>query len=290
MEKWLKQYLYNYNGLSEESKECEQYMKTTYKGDVYLPWAFMQRVAMQQDPECSWEVIQDYTKDNETRMFFLNEYNIKTSTEGKDTYVTVNAPMVRVRFTFLGKTFYEDYPIQDSAYEAKKVIDQNMLNKAKQRALAKVISMGTGIGFKLYEGKDLQFEDNQPEVKQKSKTTKTPPKEEPIMDAKNVPITPILNLKEEDKAPNIDVVEELPPIIIEDTPEVNLDVEEVIKLIKTSDETKVDSALAKYDSSFTKFYGMKVLRTDSESQLSDKLSRINDIGKFRKALEKLINV
>ena len=52
----------------------------------------------------------------------------------------------------------EYYPIQDNAYNAPKVIDANMFNKAVQRAKAKLISRITGLGFSLYEKGDLQFD------------------------------------------------------------------------------------------------------------------------------------
>lgn len=157
---WIEQYLKNYRGESDEAKECEQFLKENYKGDAYLPWAFMLRCLFTQDPDAKYEPI--YTEDNS--MIHLNSYTLETINKNENTDIATKAPVVcpqvRMKITFLGHEFEDSYPIQDQSYKAPKAVDQNMLNKAKQRCLARLISMATGIGWKLYEGKDLQFEED----------------------------------------------------------------------------------------------------------------------------------
>lgn len=164
---WIEQYLENYKGQSDEAKECNKFLKSNYKGDAYLPWAFMVRVMLQQDPDASF-----YSIKNNDDIIFYNKYAIDTLSENKDsssrTHVDVVSPMVGISVKFLGKTFTDYYPVQDNDYSAPKAVNQNMINKAKQRCLARCISMATGIGWSLYEGKDLQFEDSNSQSPKKS--------------------------------------------------------------------------------------------------------------------------
>ena len=53
-ELWIETFKANYNGTSEEAKALEPYLKTTYKGDVYIPWATMERLVYMQDPEAKF--------------------------------------------------------------------------------------------------------------------------------------------------------------------------------------------------------------------------------------------
>ena len=95
----------------------------------------------------------------------MHQQNIQKGEVVSDTTSQMFSHMVKVRLVFMGKEFIEEYPIQDQDYSAAKLFNQNLVNRALQRAKAKVASRATGIGFKLYEGKDLQFD----EVKQESK-------------------------------------------------------------------------------------------------------------------------
>ena len=83
---------------------------------------------------------------------------------------------VKVTSTFMGKTMSEEYPVQDFSFEpvsfkgrphilssgktVQIAMDANIVNKALQRATAKVLSELTGLGLSLYETGDLQFEDD----------------------------------------------------------------------------------------------------------------------------------
>jgi hypothetical protein len=174
--KWLLQFLANYNGESPEAKSLEAELQKNYKGNAYVGWATMERLTYQQDPFATFEVI---IGDRGTPLFSdhisITSFNRK---EGKDTVDTMNTEsarvvnFVRVKLTFLDKVFVEDYPIQDKSYQAQKFVDSNDVNKAVQRAKAKVASRGTGLALKLYEGNDLQFDPPEKTV--------APPTKQPI--------------------------------------------------------------------------------------------------------------
>jgi hypothetical protein len=122
----------------------------------------MERLTYQQDPFATFEVI---IGDRGTPLFSDNvsiaSFNRKETKDNVETVNTENARVVnfvRVKLTFLDKVFVEDYPIQDKSYQAPKFVDSNDVNKAVQRAKAKVASRGTGLALKLYEGNDLQFD------------------------------------------------------------------------------------------------------------------------------------
>jgi hypothetical protein len=160
--KWLLQFLDNYNGVSPEAKSLEKELQKNYKGNSYIGWATMERLTYQQDPFATFEVMISPTG----TPLFTDNISITSFSrkEGKDTVDTVNSEnarvvnFVRVKLTFLDKVFVEDYPIQDKSYQAPKFVDSNDVNKSIQRAKAKVASRGTGLALKLYEGNDLQFD------------------------------------------------------------------------------------------------------------------------------------
>jgi hypothetical protein len=160
--KWLLQFLDNYHGISPEAKALEKEIQQNYKGNSYIGWATMERLTYQQDPFATFEVI---IGDRGTPLFSdsvsIASFNRKETKDNVETVNTENARVVnfvRVKLTFLDKVFVEDYPIQDKSYQAPKFVDSNDVNKAVQRAKAKVASRGTGLALKLYEGNDLQFD------------------------------------------------------------------------------------------------------------------------------------
>ena len=182
-EKWLKQFIENYNGKSAEAKEVADFIKENFKGNNYIPWATMERLTYMQDPEAVFETLETENGNIVFSDTLSNENKVVQKGEVvSETVATMMSHFVKVKLTFLGKTFIEEYPIQDQDYSALKVYNQNAVNKALKRALAKVASRATGIGLRLYENKDLQFdeseEDKKPEIKKTTKTTKTTKKVE----------------------------------------------------------------------------------------------------------------
>jgi hypothetical protein len=156
---WLTMFEANYNGETPQAKELEQYIKKNYNGSTYIPWATMERMVYQQDPSADFRI----------EGLKTNHKALKTNDGERITEVEFFVHMVEVSLTFLGKVFTEMYPVQDNKYNAPKIIDANLVNKALQRAKAKVASRATGLGLKLYEGHDLQFEDDTPEPKKFAK-------------------------------------------------------------------------------------------------------------------------
>lgn len=168
-QKWLKQFNENYEGVSEEAKSLEGQVENI-KDAQYIPWAIMERLMYRQDPSAFTE---NLTNEN-GGLVFTDEDTVYTKDATGEYFTTWQSHTVRVSCTFLGKTIIEDYPVQEvikgKGYVATKFIDASMVNKALQRAKAKVISRNTGIAFKLYEGNDLQFE---PDIIEKENSDNT---------------------------------------------------------------------------------------------------------------------
>ena len=159
MSKWLEQFTENYYGRSEQARELEQYLKQNYNGSSYIAWATMERMVYQQDPNAVFKLRLSDDKD----IVWTSRTNVRTHQKTTDkeivTLATSMAHMIILELTFLGKTFEEVYPIQDNKYQSPKIVDANLVNKAIQRAKAKVSSRATGLALTLYETGDLQFEE-----------------------------------------------------------------------------------------------------------------------------------
>lgn len=158
-EKWLEVWTKNYNNDTAISKNVMALSKVTYKGDKYLPWALLVGALYQIDPTSKIEKVQN----SDGGYIFTDTCTIITVKEGVETAQTVVSHMVKIKVTFMDKEFEEAYPIQDNDYSAPKVYDQNKVNKAQQRCLARVISLATGIGWAIYEQSEAQFENDKPE-------------------------------------------------------------------------------------------------------------------------------
>lgn len=156
MNNWLEVWRENYIEKSEIAQTVMSRSKPTYKGDLYLPWAVLVGALYQLDENAKIEKCMN----DRGGFVFTDEVEIKTVKENVLTAQTVVSHFVKVKVTFMGKEFEEPYPIQDNDYSASKVYDQNKVNKAQQRCLARVISLATGIGWRLYEQTEAQFEDD----------------------------------------------------------------------------------------------------------------------------------
>ena len=162
-EDWREAFIANYKGETPEAKELADFLKKTYQGAKYIPWATMERLVYQQDPYADFIKVKN---SNDTLVFSayddISTYQrvVKDGVEQiTETQSQIIHHFVRVRLTFMGKTFEEDYPIQDSKYASVRVPDANTINKSLQRALAKVASRATGLALSLYENGELQFEE-----------------------------------------------------------------------------------------------------------------------------------
>lgn len=264
---WLKQYLDNYEGTSKEAKSLEDTIKTLFNGSKYLPWATMERVTYIQDPLAVFEIVRaksDYGDVEDilhTSKRTLRTLN-KTTEKTVETENSMFAHFVVVRLTFLGKTFEEVYPILGKKYDAPKFIDAHLVNKALQRAKAKVASRATGLGLKLYEGLDLQFDDA------------TPKKE-----AEKAPVKKAVKASTKKEEPT--VVDETPIATVLETKD---GVNELVAFITGNENAGI--ALQKVNASVFKKYKFTLSVDEPVEALVEKLNKITNTGTFLRTLVK----
>lgn len=287
-EKWLKQFIENYNGRSVEAKEVADFIKENFKGNNYIPWATMERLTYMQDPEAVFETLETENGNIVFSDTLSNENKVVQKGEVvSETVATMMSHFVKVKLTFLGKTFIEEYPIQDQDYSALKVYNQNAVNKALKRALAKVASRATGIGLRLYENKDLQFdtpeEDKKPEVKKTTKTTKT---------TKKVEMTEEQATHTEEELNQDASVQEVvtqDAKIEENAPKsYDKSVLELCSLIKNTDKEKMTKILQNLNVPILKQHGFTLNLEDSDDDLCEKISHFTNVVVFTKAIKNMI--
>ena len=287
-EKWLKQFIENYNGKSAEAKEVTDFIKENFKGNNYIPWATMERLTYMQDPEAVFETLETENGNIVFSDTLSNENKVVQKGEVvNETVATMMSHFVKVKLTFLGKTFIEEYPIQDQDYSALKVYNQNAVNKALKRALAKVASRATGIGLRLYENKDLQFdtpeEDKKPEVKKTTKTTKT---------TKKVEMTEEQATHTEEELKQDEPVQEVvtqDTKIEEDAPKsYDKSVLELCSLIRNTDKEKMTKILQNLNVPILKQHGFTLNLEDSDDVLCEKISHFTNVVVFTKAIKNMI--
>lgn len=302
---WKEVFLANYNGESEEAKAIEPFLKHTYKGDVYIPWAVMERLVYMCDENAVFTNILNAKGGLVHSDVVINhQSNTQNGTIVSETEAPMYAHFVKVSLEFMGKIFIEDYPIQDQDYSAARVFNQNLVNKALQRAKAKLGARGTGLGLKLYEGFDLQFEskeeDKKPvldEPKKEENNKKSVKSSTKVAKVEEKPAK--VELTDEQKAQNIvdggeteaylngertfttqDVKVETAPAQVSVTP----GVAEVVKLIKETDAEKMNKVLQIVNVSVMKKYSFALSQEDSVEELSKKLSQFPNIEQFKKTL------
>lgn len=308
---WKEVFIANYEGKSEEAKMIEPHLKSTFKGDPYIPWAVMERLVYMCDENAEFTNI---CNENgglvHTDVIEQHQLNASKGEVVSETVAPMYAHFVKVALVFMGKVFTEDYPIQDQDYSAAKVFNQNLVNRALQRARAKLGARATGLGLKLYEGGDLQFdtkEDKKPElpVKEGPKVVEKPKKE-----------TKKVEMTEEQKVANIvdggeteaylsgertfttqDVpVEnsansaEIPveaSVIASKNP-TNPAVLELANFIKTTDVEKMTAVLQRVNASIIKKYNFALSTNDTEGELIEKISQFPNPEQFKKTLVNLL--
>ena len=289
LEKWLKLFKDNYEGKTNEAKEVADFLKNTYNGASYIPWATMERLTYLQDPGAEFGTIPN--KDG--GLVWTDRFTNHNRTVGKDGAVNESEALVVSHFVkvfcrFMGKTFIEEYPIQDQDYSALKIYNQNAVNKAIKRAMAKVASRATGIGLRLYENKDLQFEEEiveekKPEVKKTTK--KETKKEEPKVE--ELPT----NQTGEEITQTVDENTEAQMTTATGVVEVEFPAEvvELKDLIKTTDRAKMEKVLQALNPAILKQHGF-ILSPDYEDvDLCEKLSSFKDVTVFTKAIKNMLD-
>lgn len=253
MSKWLEQFTENYYGRSEQAKELEQHLKQNYNGSSYIPWATMERLVYMQDPDAEFRIRPIHSEFSDGGIVWTSAMDIitqqKTDTKEVSTQSQSIAHMIILELTFLGKTFEEIYPIQDNTYKSPKVIDANLVNKAIQRAKAKIASRATGLALSLYETGDLQFEEDTTPVAKK-------PAPEPTK-----------------------AMTSTPPV--EPTPEPNSEAKTLAEEIRGNEA--YDVGLQKINGAIIKKYGFSISREDKD--LEEKLGKIDNLTVFGRTLK-----
>ena len=308
---WKDVFLENYNGRSEVAKEVEPFIKENYKGNSYIPWATMERLTYMCDEDATFENIKNANGGLvHTDVVEMHQQNIQKGEVVSDTTSQMFSHIVRVKLTFMGKVFIEEFPIQEQDYSAAKVFNQNLVNKALQRAKAKVASRATGIGLKLYEGKDLQFDEvpqetkpelpvenvknEQSDVKKSQKTAKNNTKTEKTVEKaeeKKVETQPVVETAtiKSDKLgiPETEVnVIPAQPVITQNDP-----VSEAVYLIKNTEVGKMNLALQRVNVALMKKHKIALSTEASEDDLRNILSNkaiFSNPEQFLKTLKTLL--
>jgi hypothetical protein len=240
----------------------------------------MERLTYFQDPEATFEVIE--TQDG--NILHSDKDYIKTEKESiandkttkETTLSTILSHFVVVKATCLGRTMTEHYPVQDNAYNAPKAIDQNMVNKALQRAKAKIASRITGIGLALYEGSDLQFEDDgkAPEVSKPTKPVLVTPTQSTTSNKTEQAIVPTTVAD----VPKIEKVEaQTQPAVLSNA---QLFAQEI------KDNPLFDVGLAKMNVNLQKTQGFTISREEDVEAIATKLTTIKTLDIFMKAIRR----
>ena len=308
---WKEVFTENYNGTSDIAKEIEPFLKDNYKGNTYIPWATMERVTYMCDEDAVFENLKNESGGLvHTDVIEMHQQNIQNGEVISETTSQMFSHMVKVKLTFMGKVFIEEYPIQDQDYSAARVFNQNLVNKALQRAKAKVASRATGIGFKLYEGKDLQFDELPQEVKpqlpvenvekapveekKSPKTTKSTQKTEKTVEKveeKQVETQPTVETPKEEKTPTVEEVVE--SVKVDIPVDDNDPVTQAVNLIKNTDVSKMNLALQRVNVALMKKHKIALSTESSEEELRSVLSNkeiFSNPEQFLKTLKTLLNV
>lgn len=297
--KWKDVFLDNYNGKSDVAKEVEPFIKENYKGNSYIPWATMERLTYMCDEDAYFETIKNENGGLVHTDKLMNyQKNVQKGETISETEAAMFSHFVKVKLVFMGKEFIEDFPIQDQDYTPARIYNQNLVNKALQRAKAKVASRATGIGLKLYEGKDLQFD----EVKQESKPElpvenvkneqlnvekqqKTAKKDNKI--EKNVQKATIKSDKLGIPETEVDVIPAQPVATL------NRPINDAIDLIRNTDVDKMNLALQKINVSLMKKHKIAISTEATDEELYNLLSNkdiFKDPDQFLKTLKRLLGM
>lgn len=284
---WKEVFIANYNGTSKEAKELEPFLKSTYKGDVYVPWAVMERLTYMCDEDAQFNVIQ-----NENGGFVFtdkvenHQVNIQKDVKISETNAPMFAHFVKVELNFLGKTFLEIYPIQEQDYSAARIFNQNLVNRAIQRAKAKLASRATGLALKLYEGSDLQFDEAKKDIKPdvpEVKNTEIKQEVKVVEQKTTEPIKGEVVVEQNNTTEKESVVE------TKNVDNISQEVIDLISLIKTTEESKIIKVLQKVNLAVMKKYNFALSPNDTERELANKISKFPNVAQFKKTIENFLN-
>lgn len=221
---WKEKWLANYRG-EGDCQELESFLKEldygSRKGVTYLPWAVVDRIFKMQggvtetiffprtvevsDGEEGTKTIEVGNTIVEVDSVHIRD---EVDSNGVVTPKYMNSYFVRIKAEWEGQVHVERYPLLSSTGQALAYWTQIDLNKAVQRGKVKAIAIVSGIGYKLFEDGDLQFEDDAKDrpTKEPVEELKKPKKEEKVEKAE--PKVTKEKKKEEPKPSVMDDLEE----------------------------------------------------------------------------------
>lgn len=264
---WREQWLDNYNGLTAAHKDLEARIKKNYKGNKYIPWATMVKWLYLQDPYARLDVLK-----SDNGYVFTSTDELVVEKGGALTRIPVRAHSVVLNCTFMGTTFTEIYPVQDKAYDAPNSYDSNMINKAIQRAKAKIISTATGIAYKLYEAEDLQWDDDKDTKKVDVATIKL-----------NEPTEPAATIKPNEQTEPAATITQKPLIArSENTVGKDDPIQNTVNFINNTPD--IDKVLQVINIDVLKNYGVTLVPHSTD--LYENISKLRNVPLFLTALKK----
>lgn len=192
-ELWLKNYR------SEgDAAELENSLKNfpVDKGKTlisYIPWAVAERIFKFQGGTIEVVRTQSNSIVEVDEVVTRRDIDIETGVVEER---VAKSFFVNVKATWNGETYTERYPILGQGNVALQQWTQSELNRSVQRAKVKAIAIVSGIGYKLFEDGDLQFDEGDGKTETKVETkkatesklkqpeTKVAPKAEPKVEPK----------------------------------------------------------------------------------------------------------
>lgn len=223
---WKEKWMANYRG-EGDCQELETFLKEldygSRKGVTYLPWAVVDRIFKMQDGVTETiffpKTVEVESGEEGTKTIQIGNTIVEVDSvhirdeidnNGIVTPKYMNSYFIRIKAEWEGQVHVERYPLLSSTGQALAFWTQIDLNKAVQRGKVKAIAIVSGIGYKLFEDGDLQFEDEGKDKKEANakkavEELKKPKKEEKIEKAKTTKETK----KEEPKVSVMDDLEEI---------------------------------------------------------------------------------
>lgn len=225
---WKEKWMANYRG-EGDCQELETFLKEldygSRKGVTYLPWAVVDRIFKMQDGVTETiffpKTVEVESGEEGTKTIQIGNTIVEVDSvhirdevdnNGIVTPKYMNSYFIRIKAEWEGQVHVERYPLLSSTGQALAFWTQIDLNKAVQRGKVKAIAIVSGIGYKLFEDGDLQFEDGGKDKKveelkkPKKEEKKAEPKvkEEPKVTKETKKVSVMDDLEEIKEAPKID--------------------------------------------------------------------------------------
>jgi len=155
---WKELWLKNYKG-EGDTQDLATFIKKLNYGNrnniSYLPWATVERIFRLQGGKIEIVRSPRDTIVEADRVLCKEQIDENGVVQNIHSY----SFFVNIKTEWQGQVHIEKYPLQDGAGRPVSIWTQNEVNKAIQRGKVKAIAIVSGIGFKLFEDGDLQFEE-----------------------------------------------------------------------------------------------------------------------------------